>query len=359
MASQENLDTSFDKSFMLLCHHPHQAVSHGNLLDMHRVSKSFNHINIPPSPHFEKFENVPKYASNDNEFIKNNVLPLPGRSHFERKSLMAKTMVSTVERDKIKVMEANNFVKETNNFDKDAKEAKNVKIINLKEDANDSRRDSAQIISANYRKSHFNKEEVNVFKVSEEIKKSRRMLRLERFLDSVLFQVLITTFIMYALFGSDFKFYFFSKSQDFVFDILTFLSLGIFSLEIILSMITKKDYLFSFFFWLDIMSTMTLILDLSWVNEAILYHLFCQFFFFFFFFFLVPIFFYFDKTLIFFIFSGGNTSQFSKGKQSTKIGSRFLILSFLSLKRLTQCRENNSNSSSISSNPNNQNLEEF
>ena len=272
MASQENLDTSFDKSFMQLCHHPHQAASQGNLLDMHRVSKSFNHINIPPSSNFEKFGIVPKYASNDTEFMKNNVLPLPGRSHFERKSLMAQTMVSTVEKDKIKIMETNNFVKEANNFVKDGKEAKNVKVINLKEEANDSRRNSsAQIVNANYRKSHFNKEEVNVFKVSEEMKKSRRMLRLERFLDSVLFQTIITTFIMYALFGTDFKFYFFSKSQDFVFDILTFWSLGIFSLEIILSMITKKDYLFSFFFWLDVMSTMTLILDLSWVNEAILY----------------------------------------------------------------------------------------
>ena len=231
MASQENLDSSFDKSFMLLCHHPNQAASQGNLLNMHRVSKSFNHINIPPSSNFEKFGNMPKYASNDTEFMKNNILPLPGRSHFERKSLMAKTMISTVEKNKIKVMETNNFVKEDNNFVKDAKEARNVKVINLKED--DSRRNSAQIVNANYRKSHFNKEEVNVFKVSEEKKKSRRMLRLEQFLDSVLFQTLITTFIMYALFGSDFKFYFFSKSEDFVFDILTFLSLGIFSLEII------------------------------------------------------------------------------------------------------------------------------
>lgn len=42
-----------------------------------------------------------------------------------------------------------------------------------------------------------------------------------------------------------------------------------FFLEIILSVYVKSDYFNSFFFWLDLISSVTLILDLTWVNEAI------------------------------------------------------------------------------------------
>lgn len=53
------------------------------------------------------------------------------------------------------------------------------------------------------------------------------------------------------------------KSADIGFDIVTIIVLSTFALEIIMSMIEKKGYNFSFFFWLDILSTCSMILDIN------------------------------------------------------------------------------------------------
>merc|ERR1719456_1739103 len=45
--------------------------------------------------------------------------------------------------------------------------------------------------------------------------------------------------------------------------------MGVFILEVICSSIGKEDYLFGFFFWLDLISTASLILDVSLVAEAL------------------------------------------------------------------------------------------
>lgn len=42
-----------------------------------------------------------------------------------------------------------------------------------------------------------------------------------------------------------------------------------FSIEIILSVLTKEGYFLSFFFWLDTISTISLLLDINMFNEAV------------------------------------------------------------------------------------------
>ena len=54
----------------------------------------------------------------------------------------------------------------------------------------------------------------------------------------------------------------FHKDADIFFDVLTIISLVVFAVEIIMSWIVKDDYKFSFFFWLDVISTLSLILDI-------------------------------------------------------------------------------------------------
>ncbi len=53
------------------------------------------------------------------------------------------------------------------------------------------------------------------------------------------------------------------------FDILNIISLIFFTLEIILSTLSKPGYQFSFFFWLDIVSSASIILDIQLVNSYI------------------------------------------------------------------------------------------
>ena len=256
--SQNLLDDSFDKSFMLLC--PINLNQTQNLIippvppHLVRLSKTYNQI--PNS-----IKKIDRLSSNDDLMIEST----PHNPQFERKTIAAKTTIES------------KIQQEAQNFFRDSKFLGPNKILNFEEksaNSNGSRRVS-QLIPDNaannkYRKSHFNKEGINVFKVSDEKKKNKKIICLEKFLESAIFQILITTLIIYALFGTDIKFLCFNKDKDLSFDILTLISLIVFTLEIIISIVVKKDYLFSFFFWLDVFSTMTLILDLSWVDEALL-----------------------------------------------------------------------------------------
>jgi hypothetical protein len=73
---------------------------------------------------------------------------------------------------------------------------------------------------------------------------------------------IVTLLTIFALFGDDIRVMATNKSADTGFDVMTIICLVIFSLEIFMSILCKKDYLFSFFFWLDLVSTVSLILDI-------------------------------------------------------------------------------------------------
>ena len=61
----------------------------------------------------------------------------------------------------------------------------------------------------------------------------------------------------------------FDKNADLAFDILTIICLCVFSIEIIISVLAKPDYFMSFFFWLDLISTVSLILDIGLISSEI------------------------------------------------------------------------------------------
>jgi len=72
---------------------------------------------------------------------------------------------------------------------------------------------------------------------------------------------------VYVLFGDDLRLAFFRKGADPVFNIITIVSIFLFSVELVLTSIAIDDYFLSFFFCLDIVSTVSLILDLTFVWE--------------------------------------------------------------------------------------------
>ena len=80
-----------------------------------------------------------------------------------------------------------------------------------------------------------------------------------------MFSITMTLMTVYALFIDDFRVIFFSKSVDDYFYGLTVLCFISFSTEIILSCLGKEKYMYSFFFWLDLMSTFSLLFDIGWV----------------------------------------------------------------------------------------------
>ena len=91
----------------------------------------------------------------------------------------------------------------------------------------------------------------------------------EKFLNSYFFQGLMTTITVYCLFGDDVRQIAFNAEADPVFYILTIISFFMFTIEIIISCIVQEDYWLGFYFWLDIISTVSLVADVGWIMDAI------------------------------------------------------------------------------------------
>mmetsp|Transcript_8001 Transcript_8001/g.18604 ORF Transcript_8001/g.18604 Transcript_8001/m.18604 type:complete len:993 (+) Transcript_8001:82-3060(+) len=80
----------------------------------------------------------------------------------------------------------------------------------------------------------------------------------------------VTTLLtVYALLGDDMRLIFSGKEADEFFNIITIVTMVVFGLEVIINTLGKQGYLFGFFFMLDVLSTVTLVLDLTYVSEVL------------------------------------------------------------------------------------------
>mmetsp|Transcript_24063 Transcript_24063/g.74800 ORF Transcript_24063/g.74800 Transcript_24063/m.74800 type:complete len:943 (-) Transcript_24063:56-2884(-) len=84
------------------------------------------------------------------------------------------------------------------------------------------------------------------------------------------FSVLTTVLTLYALFGDDMRLLFTEKPSDPIFDGVTVACIVIFAIEILACSVGKAGYFLGFFFWLDLASTMTLLVDITPVAERLL-----------------------------------------------------------------------------------------
>ncbi|OMJ85874.1 hypothetical protein SteCoe_12716 [Stentor coeruleus] len=91
--------------------------------------------------------------------------------------------------------------------------------------------------------------------------------KISKFLDSSTMIITLNISTIYSLFGDDIKILGFSKSADDVFSSLFIVCLFIFFFDIILSFIYKRPYRWSFYFWLDLIATLSLVPSVSWIME--------------------------------------------------------------------------------------------
>ena len=90
-----------------------------------------------------------------------------------------------------------------------------------------------------------------------------------KFLDSWEWGLFMAVVTIYTLFFDDLRVIFLPKSADDFFFGITSIAFVLFLSEIILSCYCKKEYFNSFFFWLDLMSTFSMIADIGWIMEPI------------------------------------------------------------------------------------------
>ena len=81
---------------------------------------------------------------------------------------------------------------------------------------------------------------------------------------------IMITATLYALFGDDFRVAFFTKKADPGFNVLTILALLLFTVEISINSVIQSGYWNSFYFWLDVVSTISLITDITWIWNAMI-----------------------------------------------------------------------------------------
>jgi class 3 adenylate cyclase len=86
---------------------------------------------------------------------------------------------------------------------------------------------------------------------------------------SRLLAVLTTLLTFYALFGDDLRLMFSNKAEDTYFDWVTIAAMAVFSIELLAFSGGKPEYMFGFFFWLDLLATVTLVLDVTVVGEQL------------------------------------------------------------------------------------------
>lgn len=93
---------------------------------------------------------------------------------------------------------------------------------------------------------------------------------INRIVSTNAFSLLMTLWTFYSLFASDFKMAFTTKDFDTSADTLTTLCLIFFMMEMVMVSLVDESYFLSFYFWLDFVSTLSLITDISYLWWALL-----------------------------------------------------------------------------------------
>lgn len=79
----------------------------------------------------------------------------------------------------------------------------------------------------------------------------------------------MTVITIYALFGDDIRLAATDKTSDDIFYGITSACLFFFSLEIVIASIVTEGYFLGFYFWLDLLATLSLISDIGWIWDKI------------------------------------------------------------------------------------------
>eukprot|EP00388_Colpodella_angusta_P030947 GDKK01020941.1.p1 GENE.GDKK01020941.1~~GDKK01020941.1.p1 ORF type:complete len:297 (+),score=49.29 GDKK01020941.1:25-891(+) len=80
------------------------------------------------------------------------------------------------------------------------------------------------------------------------------------------FMMLVTIF---ALIGDDIKLLSLPRGVDTAFSIINFVCMILFLLELTINSVVQEGYKYSFFFWLDIIATASLLMDIPWIMDPI------------------------------------------------------------------------------------------
>ena len=83
--------------------------------------------------------------------------------------------------------------------------------------------------------------------------------------------LLVNICTLYALFADYLRVIFFNKPADIVFDIFVIFIICVFTIEIIVYWVAEQNYYLGFYFYLDIITTIFLIFDITTISDKVFY----------------------------------------------------------------------------------------
>jgi len=92
----------------------------------------------------------------------------------------------------------------------------------------------------------------------------------DKFLNEWPVTIFMTIITVYALLADDIRLILFEKESDYYFYWMNSFSLGLFLLELSLASLVTADYFIGFYFWLDLVATLSLVTDIAWVWDPIM-----------------------------------------------------------------------------------------
>lgn len=93
--------------------------------------------------------------------------------------------------------------------------------------------------------------------------------RVREIIEGKYITILMSVTTVFALFGDDLRLWLTTKDADPYFYAGLSVSFVLFALEIFINSCVLNDFKFSFFWWLDIIATLSLISDIAWAIEGI------------------------------------------------------------------------------------------
>jgi class 3 adenylate cyclase len=84
-------------------------------------------------------------------------------------------------------------------------------------------------------------------------------------------EIIITVFTTFILFGDFLRIMLFRQQSDIYFDVFVIISIVIFSVEFVLNIIASRKYVYSMYFWMDMIMCVLIVLNISSISNAIFY----------------------------------------------------------------------------------------
>jgi hypothetical protein len=93
--------------------------------------------------------------------------------------------------------------------------------------------------------------------------------RIRKMLESYYVQITMTVFTVYILFADDVKMIATNVNADDTFSAICLAIMCLFAIELAISCYVLDNYVFGFYFWLDLISLISMLLDISWFYSAL------------------------------------------------------------------------------------------